>query len=94
MRTKCLLALAVVAPVLVGCENFQRVEDAVVKGCAEVLPLARIAAYFPGIPASISAYAIAACDTAAGLAKLRADPTSVEWLMKIRADFEKLFPKK
>jgi len=75
---------------LIGCTTAQldQTDDAIAKGCSDVLPLAKIAAFVPGIPALAATYIIAACDTADGLARLRADPASAAWLAKMKAEID------
>ncbi len=89
----------IVAPVFVlglltSCAGFSdfvtKADTDVANACTKVLPLAKIASLMPGIPASIAAYVIAGCETAAGFAKLRANPDSVAWLDKIAVDLQKV----
>ncbi len=61
--------------------------------CADTLPLARTASLIPGIPASIAAYVIVACDTVVGIEKLKADPNSIVWLEDMKAKLHKVLHK-
>jgi hypothetical protein len=65
-------------------QRIDRAADRVDQACDYVRPAAKIASLVPGIPASIAAYVILGCDTAEGLQRLREDPSSVEWLFKVR----------
>jgi hypothetical protein len=65
-------------------QRIDRVADRVDQACDYVRPAAKIASLIPGIPASIAAYVILGCDTAEGIQRLREDPTTVEWLAKIK----------
>lgn len=53
---------------------------AVQSACAEALPLASLAAIIPVVGAYVAAGVQVGCDTANGVAKLTADPSSAAWL--------------
>ncbi len=71
-----------------GCAQMNVVVDDVEIACSKVRPLAYIAEFIPGIPASIAVYIIAGCDTIDGLEKLRNDSSSVIWLNDLKKQLE------
>lgn len=67
---------------LAGCtaEQISTGTDRVAAACAAVMPLAQQAAMLPPYGPAVAAFALAACGSNAGIARLAADPTSAAWL--------------
>lgn len=79
-----ILAIAVVAIAsLAGCAQLQttatRIEPQLEAACAVARQVAEVASFVPAA-ATITPYVKMGCSTAEGLAKLAADPSSVEWV--------------
>jgi hypothetical protein len=56
------------------------IDAAVNAGCAEALPLAGMTRLIPKVGNYVAAGVTVGCNTAAGIARLRADPSSAAWL--------------
>lgn len=61
-------------------QDIAKVNTAVQQACAVAMPLAGLATPLPVAGPYIAAGVQVGCGTAAGLAKLASDPTSVAWL--------------
>jgi hypothetical protein len=85
MKRRWYWPLALVGLGLVGCTPAQQAQvgaalDTVQAACNEALPLANLAIVIPTVGPFVAAGVQVGCGTAAGLAKLNADPTSAAWL--------------
>lgn len=96
MKTLKIATAITLAAALVSCTAAQQKTvntgvAAVTAACMDVAPLANAALLVP-VAAPVAVYVTAACQDATTIAKIAADPTTVEWLAGLKSQLIALMP--